>query len=86
MFEVLIDSVKNIALASGFANVNWQQLVMIVISCALAYLAIAKGYEPLLLLPIAFGMMLTNIPNNGLFHMEFYIGNSIDYGTIRIWK
>ena len=44
MFEVLIDSVKNIALASGFANVNWQQLVMIVISCALAYLAIAKGY------------------------------------------
>ena len=82
MFEVLIDSVKNIALASGFANVNWQQLVMIVISCALAYLAIAKGYEPLLLLPIAFGMMLTNIPNNGLFHMEFYIGNSIDYGTV----
>ena len=82
MFEVLIDSVKNIALASGFANVNWQQLVMIAISCILAYLAIAKGYEPLLLLPIAFGMMLTNIPNNGLFHMEFYIGNSVDYGTV----
>ena len=82
MLEVFVNSVKDIALASGFANVGWQQLVMIVIACFLAYLAIARGYEPLLLLPIAFGMMLTNIPNNGLFHMEFYIGSSIDYGTV----
>ena len=82
MIEVFLDSVKSLALASGFANVCWQQLLMIAIACFLAYLAIAKGYEPLLLLPIAFGMLLTNIPNTGLFHMEFYVGNSVDYGLV----
>lgn len=51
---------------SGFAALTWQQLVMFVISFILIYLAIVKQFEPLLLLPIAFGMFLTNLPLAGL--------------------
>ena len=51
---------------SGFATMTWQQAVMIVISCVLLYLAIVKQFEPLLLLPIAFGMLLANLPGAGL--------------------
>ncbi len=47
---------------SAFVALTWQSLLMILISCILLYLAIAKKYEPLLLLPIAFGMLLANIP------------------------
>jgi oxaloacetate decarboxylase beta subunit len=45
---------------------TWQHLVMIAIACILLYLAIKKGYEPLLLIPIGFGMLLTNLPGAGL--------------------
>ncbi len=64
MLDVFLESVQGIWAASGFANVCWQQLVMIGISCVLVYLAITKGFEPLLLMPIAFGMLLTN-PRGG---------------------
>jgi sodium ion-translocating decarboxylase beta subunit len=47
---------------SGFAVIGWQELVMIGIACILIYLAIVKQYEPLLLLPIAFGVLLANLP------------------------
>ena len=46
----------------------WQTLVMIGIVVVLVYLAIVKGFEPLLLLPIAVGMLLTNLPGGGMFH------------------
>ena len=82
MLDVFLESVQGIWAASGFANVCWQQLVMIGIACVLAYLAIAKGYEPLLLLPIGFGMLLTNIPGTGMFHMDFYNSGTIDYGQV----
>ena len=45
---------------------------MIAIACVLIYLAIVKKYEPLLLLPIAFGMLLTNLPFGGMFHPKFF--------------
>ena len=51
---------------SGFVALNWQYLVMILVSCVLIYLAIVKKFEPLLLLPIAFGMLLVNLPLSGL--------------------
>ena len=51
---------------TGFATISWQQAVMLVISCVLLYLAIVKQYEPLLLLPIAFGMLLANLPGANL--------------------
>ncbi|MGI6145714.1 MAG: sodium ion-translocating decarboxylase subunit beta, partial [Peptococcia bacterium] len=50
----------------GFVNLTIQQVIMLFISFILLYLAIVKKFEPLLLLPIAFGMLLTNIPNAGL--------------------
>jgi oxaloacetate decarboxylase beta subunit len=51
---------------SGFAALTWQSLVMIIVACILVYLAIAKKFEPLLLLPIAFGVLLANLPLTGI--------------------
>ncbi len=55
-----------------FTEDGWKNAVMICIACLLLYLAIHKQYEPLLLLPIAFGMLLSNIPAAGLFHTEMW--------------
>lgn len=56
----------------GFMNIDWRQLVMLFVSFFLLYLAIKKQYEPLLLLPIAFGMLLTNLPNAYMYHPELW--------------
>ena len=60
----------------------WQTLVMIGIVVVLAYLAIARGFEPLLLLPIAIGMLLTNLPGGGLFHSEYWFCNIDDLNAL----
>jgi len=60
--QVILDFIGD----SGFAAITWQQALMLLISWILIYLAIKKKYEPLLLLPIAFGMMLANLPFAGL--------------------
>ena len=60
--QVILDFIGD----SGFAAITWQQALMLLISWILIYLAIKKKYEPLLLLPIAFGMMLANLPLAGL--------------------
>ena len=57
---------------SFFIGTGWKNLVMLAVGCVLLYLAIKKEYEPLLLLPIAFGMILTNLPGTGLFHTEMW--------------
>ena len=73
MLEVL----KNLWETSGVATMTWQQAVMICLSFVLLYLAIKKQFEPLLLLPIAFGMLLTNLPwpGGGIFHPEWFEGD-----------
>ena len=58
----ILEVLKNLWSSSGFSAMTWQQLLMIGISCFLIYLAIAKEFEPLLLMPIAFGMLLANLP------------------------
>jgi sodium ion-translocating decarboxylase beta subunit len=63
---VFIDSLEKIWSGSGFAAITWQSLVMILLAFVLIYLAIARKFEPLLLLPIAFGMLLANLPLTGL--------------------
>lgn len=63
---MFIESLVKIWETSGFAALTWQHLVMIVIACILVYLAIVKKFEPLLLLPIAFGVLLANLPLAGL--------------------
>lgn len=60
------NSLRDLALSTGLAGMSWETLVMLVISLVLIYLAIVKQYEPLLLLPIAFGMLLTNLPLAGM--------------------
>ena len=52
----------------GFMNIDWRQGVMLFVSFFLLFLAIKKQYEPLLLLPIAFGMLLTNLPGAEMYH------------------
>ncbi len=60
------------ALSAGFTAGGWQNLVMIVIACVLLYLGIVKQFEPLLLVGIAFGCLLTNLPMAGLYHQELW--------------
>ena len=73
----MIEVFKNLWETSGIAAMTWQQGVMILVSFILFYLAIKKQYEPLLLLPIAFGMLLTNLPwpGGGIFHPEWFNGD-----------
>ena len=59
-------------LFSGFSGGGWQNLVMIIIACVLLYLGIVKKFEPLLLVGIAFGCLLTNLPGAGLYHQELW--------------
>ena len=66
----------------AFNPTAWQLLVMYAIVAALVYLAIVKKFEPLLLLPIAVGMLLTNIPGANLFHLDYFIADEIDFGFI----
>ena len=79
---VFLESLKDLALESGFAQLDWKVLIMFIISGVLIYLAIAKQFEPLLLLPIAFGMLLTNLPGVEMFHSEFYQTATINYGQV----
>ena len=61
-----IDTMRRLINESGFTSMSWQQLVMLAVSCVLIYLAIVKKFEPLLLLPIAFGVLLANLPLAGM--------------------
>ena len=60
------------ALSMGFMDGGWQNLVMIAIACGLLYLGIVKKFEPLLMVGIAFGCLLTNLPMGGLYHDELW--------------
>ena len=64
---------------SGFASLTWENCVMILVGLVLLYLAIAKDYEPLLLLPIAFGCIMANFPNTG-FNDEMGVMMAIGFG------
>lgn len=62
MFSEFTSTIVGLIESSGFSQGTWSQYLMLAIACVLLYLAIVKQYEPLLLLPIAFGMLLANIP------------------------
>ena len=76
MLEIFLDSVQKLINGSGFMNLTGGQALMILVSFVLMYLAIGRGFEPLLLLPIAFGMLLTNLPMAGLYHPEIFINDT----------
>ena len=58
---MILDTLKNLAEQTGFATLEWGNYVMVLVALVFLYLAIAKGFEPLLLVPIAFGMLLVNL-------------------------
>lgn len=66
----------------GFAMMTWQQGVMILVGCLLLYLAIVKQYEPLLLVPIAFGMILANLPGAGMMDHPYEVLNLVPSSNI----
>ncbi|MBQ8978421.1 MAG: sodium ion-translocating decarboxylase subunit beta, partial [Oscillospiraceae bacterium] len=85
MFQIFIDTIDSLVQSSGLAQMSWQNFVMILISFLFMFLAIKKGYEPLLLLPIAFGMLLTNLPATEMYHPELWNidgGQQIDFGRV----
>ncbi len=82
-----MNSIINFLNQTGFSMIadNWKVVIMIVVSLVLMFLAIVKKFEPLLLLPIAFGMLMTNIPGAGMYHPELwdsFIAGDIGFGTI----
>lgn len=76
-----MNAVLNFLNQTGFSMLasNWKCIIMIVISLVLMYLAIVKKFEPLLLLPIAFGMLLTNLPGADMFHEAFFANGHIHW-------
>ena len=72
MQSALLKFWNDMGITSFFVGEGWKNAIMIGIGCFLLYLAIKKEYEPLLLLPIAFGMILTNLPGAGLFHTSMW--------------
>ena len=73
------------AISSGFTAGGWQNLIMLAIACVLLYLGIVKQFEPLLMVGIAFGCLLTNLPGAGLYHKDLwdaFMAGEIGYGTI----
>ena len=85
----ILTNISEIFANSGWAQIffvegGWKYAVMIVVACVLLYLAIAKQFEPLLLLPIGFGMLMTNLPLDGIFHMNIFINetNHIDWALL----
>jgi oxaloacetate decarboxylase beta subunit len=83
MLNSFIDFLKGSGISQLFSQSDWYKTaIMYVIAFVLIYLAIVKQYEPLLLLPISVGMLLTNLPGAELFHMDFFLADSIDYMQI----
>lgn len=82
-----LGTVQNFLKQTGFYSLfaaikdNWQSLIMILIAFLLMYLAIVKKFEPLLLLPIAFGMLLTNLPGAGMYHEFLFAGGHVNWAA-----
>ena len=76
---MFIDALQKIWETSGFAALNWQHILMILVACLMMYLAVVRKFEPLLLLPIAFGVLLVNLPLSGLMNAP---ANASDTGGL----
>ncbi|MDE6593798.1 MAG: sodium ion-translocating decarboxylase subunit beta [Oscillospiraceae bacterium] len=85
MFDIFVQTLKDLAASSGLAGLGFENVIMILIAFVFLYLAIKHKFEPLLLLPIAFGMLLTNLPGTEMYHPELWNienGQHIDYGRV----
>ena len=81
-----MEAILNFITSTGFYQFtqggNWKCLIMIVIACVLLYLGIVKKFEPLLLVPIAFGMLVTNLPGAEMYHEILFAGGHIHWDLI----
>ena len=81
--DFILESIGKFVETSGFgaffAPGGWKFAAMIALACFLLYLAIKKQFEPLLLLPIAFGMLLTNLPGADMFHSDLFAGGHVHW-------
>ncbi|MDP4152801.1 MAG: sodium ion-translocating decarboxylase subunit beta [Bacillota bacterium] len=79
-----LEVLKDLFLTSGFVKLSTGEAIMLLVSCILLYLAIAKKFEPLLLLPIAFGMLIANLPLSGIMNGPIYdnAGNMTQVGGL----
>ncbi|MFI3168808.1 MAG: sodium ion-translocating decarboxylase subunit beta [Faecalibacterium sp.] len=75
--ETLLSIFKNSGFVAFTQDGGYLYLIMIVVGCGLLYLAIVKQFEPLILLPMAFGMILANLPGSGIIHMEYFVGEGL---------
>ena len=80
--EAILDFVNSSGFALFAQGDNWKCLLMLVIACGLLYLGIVKKFEPLLLVPIAFGMLITNLPGAEMYHEIFFAGGHIHWDLI----
>ena len=80
--ELFLGTLNGIIGTSGFALMDVKSAIMIALSCLLLYLGIVKKFEPLLLVGIAFGMLLTNLPGSGVYNPDYWFGEVINYGEI----
>ena len=80
--EAILDFVNSSGFVLFAQGDNWKCLLMILIACALLYLGIVKKFEPLLLVPIAFGMLITNLPGAEMYHEIFFAGGHIHWDLI----
>ena len=77
-----MDAIMNFIQATGFYQIatgDWKVLIMMIIAFVLLYLAIVKKFEPLLLLPIAFGMLITNLPGAEMYHEILFAGGHVNW-------
>ena len=81
--EALLNFLDQTGIKMIIDKVDWKSVIMIVISFVLMYLAIGRGFEPLLLLPISFGMLLTNLPGAGMFHSEIFADGHVHWDLIK---
>ncbi len=79
VLNACLDFLKSTGVGQAITNGEWKWMIMILIACVLCYLAIVKKFEPLLLLPIAIGMLLTNLPGAGVYHEELFSGGHIHW-------
>ncbi len=79
----MLEGIIRFAQDTGYANITYKEVLMIIVGCVLIYLAIKKEYEPLLLLPIGFGVILTNLPLAGLMEeggLLYWLYQGVDLG------
>ena len=80
--EAILNFINDTGFVLFFQNGGWKNLVMLCIACFLLYLGIGKKFEPLLMVTISFGMLMTNLPGAGMFHEILFAGGHIHWDLI----